>query len=128
MPAVVDLDSLKADVVGVLEHRDRAAAVESDIELARQAVKRSVIEDVEVPFAGKGAGVDQLLRIDARRRRAGDVADIVGARAARAEPEILNGLDRRNGIGGRDLADLDIGAGRHMRIAAAIFLGEVGET
>ena len=28
---------------------------------------------------------------------------------------------------GLDLADLDIGAGRHMRIAAAIALGEVGE-
>ena len=49
----------------------RAAAVEGDVELARQAVERAVVEDVVVPVAGVGPGVDQLLRIDAggRRRR-----------------------------------------------------------
>ena len=91
--AVVHLHRLEADVVGVLQHGDRAGAVEGDVEFARQAVKRAIVEDVEVPFARKGPRVDQLLRIDAGGRRAGDVADIVGAGAARAQPEILDRLD-----------------------------------
>ena len=88
--AVFDLDGLKSDVVGVFQHRDRAGAVEADIELARDAVERAVVENVEMPFARVRPGVDQLLRIDAGGRRAGDVADIVGAGAARAQAEILN--------------------------------------
>src|SRR5581483_8731100 len=104
-----------------------AGAVESDVEFARQTVERAVIENVKVPFAGKGTRIDQLLRIDAGGRRAGDVADVVGAGAARAQAEILYGLDHRNGMSRGDLADLNIFAGCHMRIAAAILLGEVGE-
>ena len=61
------LDRLEADVVGVLEHRDDAAAVEADIELARQAVERAVVQDVEVPLARVRPRVDQFLRVDARR-------------------------------------------------------------
>src|SRR5262249_62240296 len=49
--AVLDLDGLKADVVGIFEHRNDTGAVEADVELARDAVKRAVVEDVEVPFA-----------------------------------------------------------------------------
>src|SRR3984893_17422161 len=41
--AVFDLHRLKADVVGVLERRDRAAAVEGDVELAGQTVERALI-------------------------------------------------------------------------------------
>ena len=65
---VLHLDRLEADVVGVLQHGDEAGAVEADIELARQAVERALVENVEVPFARERAGVDQLLRIDAGRR------------------------------------------------------------
>ena len=75
-----------------------AGAVERDVELARQAVKRALVEDVEVPFARVGPGVDQFLRIDAGGRRAGDVADVVGARAARAQPEVLHAFDHGDGI------------------------------
>ena len=67
--AVVHLHGLEADIVGVFQHRDDAAAVEADIELARQAVERAVVENVEVPFARIGPGVDQFLRIDAGGRR-----------------------------------------------------------
>ena len=63
------LDGLEADVVGVLQHRDDAAAVEGDVELARQAVERALVEDVEVPFARVGPRVDQFLRVDAGGRR-----------------------------------------------------------
>jgi len=77
--AVFDLDGLKADVVGIFEHGNDAGAVEADIELARDAVKGTVVENVKVPFARAGARVDQLLRVDAGGGRAGDVADIVRA-------------------------------------------------
>ena len=124
---VLHRDCLEADVVGVLEHRNDAAAVEADIELARQAVERALVEDVEMPFAGVGAGVDQLLRIDARGRRACDVADVVGARAARGEPEVLDRLDHGDGVARLDLAHLQIGAGGDVGIAAAVALREVGD-
>ena len=89
---VLHLDGLKADVVGILQHRYAAGAVKSDIELARQAVQRAFIENVEVPFARVGARVDQLLRIDSGGRRAGDIPDIVGTRTSRAKAEILDRL------------------------------------
>ena len=117
---VAHLDGLEADVVRLLEHRHDAGAVERDVELARQPVERAVVEDVEVPGAGKRPRIDQLLRVDSRRRRAGDVADVVGAGAARAQPEILNAFEQRDRVLGRDLTDLKVGAGRHMGIAAAV--------
>src|SRR5262249_22783697 len=76
---ILYLDRLKADVRGIFEHRDHAGAVEADIELARNAVERAVIKDVEVPLARIRSRIDQLLRIDAGGRCAGDVADVVGA-------------------------------------------------
>ena len=83
-----------------------AGAVEGDVELARQAVERALVEDVEVPFARVGPGVDQLLRIDAGGRRAGDVADVVGAGAARAQAEVLDRLDHGDRVLRLDLAQL----------------------
>ena len=125
--AVLHLDGLEADVVGVLQHRDDAAAVEADVELARNAVERTVVENVEMPFARIRARVEQFLRIDAGGRRAGDVADIVGAGAARAQAEILDRLDHRDRVLRRDLAHLQIGARRHVRVAAGVAFGEIGE-
>ena len=98
-----------------------------DVELARKAVERAVVEDVEVPLARVRPRVDQFLRIDAGRRRAGDVADIVGAGAARAQAEVLDRLDHGDGVLRLDLADLQIGARGHVRVAAAVTLGEIGE-
>ena len=124
--AVLHLDRLEADVVGVFQHRNAPGAVEADIEFARQAVERALVENVEVPFARVRPRVDQFLRIDAGCRRAGDVADIVGARAARAETEILDRLDHGDGVLRLDLADLQIGARGDMRIAAGISVGDIG--
>src|ERR1019366_8747623 len=90
---VLHFDRGEGDVVGVFKHRDLAGAVESDVELARQSRQRAVVENVVVPFAGVFAGVDQFLRIDPRARRARDIADIVGARAARAQADVLDPLD-----------------------------------
>ena len=103
-----------------------AGAVETDVELARQAVERAVVEDVEVPFARIGPRVDQFLRVDAGGRRAGDVADIVGAGAARAQAEVLDRLDHGDGVFRLDLAHLQIGARGDVRVAAAVALGEIG--
>ena len=104
-----------------------AAAVEADVELARDAVERAVVEDVEVPLAGIRPRVDQFLRIDAGGRRAGDVADVVGARAARAQAEVLDRLDHGDGVLRLDLAHLQVGARRHVGIAAGVALGEIGD-
>ncbi len=78
-------------------------------------------------FAGERARVDQLLRIDARGGAAGDVADVVGAGAARGEAEILHPVQHVERVRRADLADLQIGARRHVGIAAAEALGEIGE-
>src|SRR6185312_16892616 len=86
--ALHHVHGLEADIVGVLERSNAAAAVEGDVELAGQAVERARIEDVEVPGARIGARIDELLRVDAGGGRAGDVADVVGAGAAGHEPEI----------------------------------------
>ncbi len=125
--AVVHGDRLEADVVGVLQHRNDPGAVETDIELARQAVERAIVENVEVPLARIGARIDQLLAVDAGGRRAGDVADIVGAGAARAQAEVLHRFDHIDRVLGLDLADLQIGAGGDVGVAAAIALGQIGD-
>ena len=114
--SVDHLDGRKADVVGVFQHRNDAAAVEADIEFARQAVERAVVEDVEVPFARIRTRVDQLLAVDAGGGRAGDVADVVGAGAARPEAEAFDSFDDFDRVLRRDLADLQIGARRDVRV------------
>ena len=111
---VLHLDRGKGDVVGVFEHRDLAGAVEGDVELARQSRQRAVVENVIVPFAGICAGVEQFLRIDPGGRRARDVADVVGAGAARAQAEVLDALDQRHAVLRRNFPDLEIGAGGDM--------------
>ena len=125
---VLHLDGGKRDVVGVFQHRDLAGAVEGDVELARQARQRAVVEDVIVPLAGIFAGVEQFLRIDPGGRRARDVADVVGAGAARAQAEILNALDQRHRMLRRDFADLQIGARGDVAERPAQLLGEIGQS
>jgi hypothetical protein len=78
------------DVVRVLEHRDAAAAVERNVELAGQAVEFAMLKDRVVQVATERPRVDQFVGIDARGRAAGDVADVVGAGAARRQAHILN--------------------------------------
>ncbi len=127
LAAGFDLDRLEADVVRILEHGNDPAAIEPDVEFARQTVERTLVENVKMPLARVRGGIDQLLRINARRGRARHVADIVGTGAAGAQPEILDGLDHEHGVLRLDLADLEIGARGHVGIAAAIALGEIGD-
>src|SRR5262249_43153084 len=64
-------DRGKSDIVRVLENRDRAGAIESDIELAGNSIEGTIIENMEVPFTGVGARIDQLIRIDTGSRCSG---------------------------------------------------------
>ena len=66
--ACEDLDGLKADVVCVFKGGDGAAAIKADVEFARQAIKRPVVQNVHMHVVRVGAGVEQLLRINARQR------------------------------------------------------------
>ena len=80
-----------------------------------------------MPFARIRPGIDQLLRIDACGRRTRDIADVVGARAARAKAEILNALDQGHAVLGQNFPDLDVRAGGDVAVAPAVTLGEVGK-
>jgi hypothetical protein len=120
-------DRGETDIVGVLEHGHGAAAVEGDVELARQAVELAMIEDVIMELACERPRVDELGGIDAGGRAARDVADVVGAGAARGETQVLNCDQHVDGVRRADLADLHVGARRHIRIAAAPALGDVGD-
>ncbi len=72
------------------------------------------------------ARVDECARIDTCRGVAGHIADVVGARPARGEAQILHALDDMDRIPRRDFPDLQIGAGGYVGISAAEFFGESG--
>jgi len=117
----------EADVVRVLEDAHRAAAVEADVELARQPVQLAVVEDVVVERARERTGVDELLRIDAGGGAAGDVAHVVGAGAARDDAELVQRGEDLDAVFGGDAAELEVGARRHVREPDAEPLGELGD-
>lgn len=87
----------------------------------------SAVEDMVLKPLAQIARVDQLLRIDPRGRAAGDVADIVGAGSARGQPQFLQLDQEIRRILWRDLADLEVIARRHMRIATAHLLRKIGK-
>ena len=126
--AGLHLDRLKSNVIGILKHRDAAGPIESDIEFARQAIQRTLIENVEVPLARIRARIDQFIRIDAGRRRARHVPDVVGTGPSRAQAEILDRLHDIHCILRLDLTHLQICAGRDVRITAGELFGDVRKT
>jgi hypothetical protein len=114
----------KADVVGIRQDAETTAAIERDIELARQAIELAMIKDVVVKLAGQWAAIDQFLRIDTGAGAAGQVANVVGAGAARGQPKLVNRRQHGDRMLSSDLADLQIGSGRDVEIAAAVVLGD----
>ena len=126
--AIFDFDGLEADVIGVFKRRNGAAAIEGDIEFAGQAIERALVQDMKVPRTGIGPGIDQFLRADAGGGVACHIADVVGARAARGEAQILDALDDMDRILRRDVPKLQIGARCHMRKTAAEFFGKISNT
>lgn len=75
------------DVIRIRHRVHRAAALEGDVELARQVVELAVIENVVVQRVREGPRVQQFARVEAGSGRRGDVADVVHAAALRREPE-----------------------------------------
>ena len=118
------LHRAECDVVGVFQHRDASAAVERDVEFPRQAVKLAMVQDEVMQRACMRACVDQLLRVDPRRRAAGDVADIVSTGAARGQPDVRQAHQHLGRLVRSDFPNLQVGARGDVGIAAAEVLGD----
>ena len=73
-----------------------------------------------------GPRVDEFVRSDTCRGVAGHIADVVGARPARGEAQILHPFDDMDCVLRRDLPELQIGASSDMGISAAEFFGKSG--
>ena len=122
-----DLHGFEADIVGVFQGGDGVAAVEGDVELARQAVQVAVVQDVVVQFPAQGEHVVEFVGVDAAGGVAGDVADVVRAGTARNDAGLMQVGEQRGHVRAGDLADLQVGAGGHVDVAAAVGLGRVGD-
>src|ERR1700732_2505265 len=81
---------------------------------------------MEVPRARMGTGIVEFAGTDTCRGVAGHIADVVGARPARGEAQILHRFDDMDRVLRRDLPELQIGASSDMGISAAEFFGESG--
>src|SRR6516162_4825237 len=117
-------DSGEADIVSVLEDPETPAAVKGDVEFARQPVEFAVVQNVVIELPGQRARIDQLLRIDAGSWAAGQIANVVGAGAARGQPQLVDRGQHLDGMRGPDLTDLEIGSGGDVEITAPEALGD----
>jgi hypothetical protein len=122
-----DADGGERDIVGLLQHRDGAAAVIGDVELARQAVQLAMMQDEMMQRAGVRAGVQQLVRIDPGGRAAGDVAHIVRPRPARGQADLGQADQHLRRVRGRYFADLQIGPCGHIGKTTTEVGGDVGD-
>lgn len=78
--------------------------------------------------AAERPGVVQLLRVDPSGGAAGQITDVVGSGAARGETQLVDRGQDGDRVCRADLADLQVGAGGNVDIAAPISFGDVGET
>jgi hypothetical protein len=86
-----------------------------------------VVEDVVVEGARERARVVELVGVDAGGRAAGDVAHVVGAGPARHDGEVVERREDLDGAVGRDAAELEVRARRHVPVAGREPLGDVGD-
>src|SRR5208283_2670882 len=107
--AILDLNGLEANIIGVLERRDRTATIKGDIEFAWQTIERALIQNMKVPRARIGPCIDELAWTDSCRCVPSHIADIVGARTASCQAQILHALDNMDRVLRRDLPELQIG-------------------
>ena len=115
--AVAVRNCFRADVVRVLDCADEPAAIHGDVELARQIVKRAVIDDARREVVGERTYVNQLHRVHARRRVRREVADVVRARAPRVKSDRLDAPQHFGRVLRRDQPDLEIRPRRDLHVA-----------
>ncbi len=111
-----------AEIVRVLDRADQPAAVEGDVELAGQVVELARINDDPRQLAHVGRAIDQLVRIDPGGGVRSEIANVVGARAARVQTGELDAAQHLRRIFRLDQADLQVRprgdldvAGRELR-------------
>ena len=115
-----------ADVVDRHLRAVERAALDGDLELARQREVERIEEEVVVDGEDVGCDVERLVWMDARIGAARDVANAVGAGAARADADGEQRLVHVDDLLERHPVDLDVLARRDVRDAAAIAVGDVG--
>jgi hypothetical protein len=123
----VVLDSDEADVIGVLQRADAPPAIKGNVKFPRQAIHLAVIEDVVMHLSRQRPRVEDLVRIDARRRAGGDVANIISTRAAIDDAQIDQTHEQIRRVSRSDLADLQIGAGGDINMAGAEVIREISK-
>lgn len=122
-----DADGDEADVVGVGEDGDGAAVVEGDVELAREAEEIAGVGDVVLEGVGERLYVEEFGGVEAADGGGRDVADIIGAGAARGQAEGPDRVEDVDDVPGGELADLEVGAGGEIGATGAPALGDGGK-
>ena len=118
------LDGFGADVVGIFDRADQPAAVERNVEFARQIVERAIVDDDLRELLAEGHDIDQFVRIDAGGGIGRQVADVVRARAARVQARRLDAAQNFGRVLRLDQADLEIGASGDLDVAGGEFFGD----
>ena len=122
---VAEFYRFHADVVRVFHGSDQAAAVVSDVKLARQIVERAVVDDDLRERLQIRIHVNQLNRVHARRGIHREVADVVRTCAARVQPDSLDPTQKFRAILRLDEPHLKICPRGDLHITARKLLGDV---
>ena len=101
--------------------------MEGDVELARQVVEFEVIEDELPELLRDRQRLDEFIRVHAARGIAGEVTDVVRARTARVQSNGLDAAEKLHSVLRLDQPQLEVRAGRDLRVTAGELVGDVGE-
>ena len=117
-----DLHRLHADVIRFFHRADQAAAVVGDVELTRQVVERTVVDDDLADLLAERHDVKQFHRVNARGGICREITDVVRARAARVQADALDAAQKFRRVLRLDEAHLQIGARGDLDVATREFL------
>src|SRR5689334_19177286 len=73
-------DSFRANVVRISNCANESAAIKSDVELARQIVERTVVNNDLCEVLAERKNIDEFVRINACGRIGSKIADVVRSR------------------------------------------------
>ena len=116
-----------ANVVGVFHRSDEPAAVVGDVKLARQIVKRAVIDDDLPERLHQRHHVNQFHRVESGGGIGRQVADIVRSRSARVQPHALDATQHLRRVLGQNEPHLEIRAGGNLQVTRGQFLCNTGK-